>query len=114
MREAKLRGLGVAIAVEMFNSIVLTSPELRYHLTSLVDGRMVAFVDRAECFDDIVHTLTRTRTLTRTQRQRRTGHTTNLEAADLARCGMQHRQTPRLLSDKGGVAQALDVLPRDD
>jgi hypothetical protein len=29
MREAKLRGLGVAIAVEMFNSIILSSPELR-------------------------------------------------------------------------------------
>jgi hypothetical protein len=39
MREAKLRGLGVAIAVEMFNTIILTNPEIRYHLTSL--GRMV-------------------------------------------------------------------------
>ena len=36
MREAKLRGLGVAIAVEMFNSIVLTNPDLRYHLVLLV------------------------------------------------------------------------------
>jgi len=31
MREAKLRGLGVAIAVEMFNSIILSSPELSKH-----------------------------------------------------------------------------------
>jgi hypothetical protein len=30
MREAKLRGLGVAIAVEMFNLIIATNPDLRY------------------------------------------------------------------------------------
>ena len=29
MREAKLRGLGVAIAVEIFNDIIATDPELR-------------------------------------------------------------------------------------
>ena len=29
MREAKLRGLGVAIAVEIFNDIIATDPELK-------------------------------------------------------------------------------------
>lgn len=29
MREAKLRGLGVAVAVEMFNDIIASDPALR-------------------------------------------------------------------------------------
>jgi len=39
MREAKLRGLGVAIAVEMFNLIIATNPDLRKH--GAPDGRRI-------------------------------------------------------------------------
>ena len=111
MREAKLRGLGVAIAVEMFNSIVLSNPELRYQLAlfvpllrgGLLVHRLYLNLILICCSAPAAHA----------QRARRAGCKTHLEAANLARCGVQHCQAPRLLPDKGGAAQALDVVPWD-